>query len=215
MFSGKKRQTPEKAADGIILKTMDYCYGKAVNGMPGFETAEQVARRYMDDDCSINDRALKLIRSQTAKAATSGFVTGLGGILTLPIAVPANVSSVLYVQIRMIAATAFLAGYDLRDDKVKPLVYLCLCGNDATVVINQVGIQAGTNISAHTLLEVSGANIAKINQAVSMYLFKKLGQTGVASLGKAVPLLGGIIGGTIDSITTRNAGTAAMKVFVC
>ncbi|MEI6125733.1 MAG: EcsC family protein [Pseudomonadota bacterium] len=219
MFSGKKRQTAEKAeqkADhGMILKTLDYCYEKAVSGMPGFETAEQIARHYMDDASSPDSRVQKLIRSQIAKAATSGFVTGLGGILTLPIAVPANISSVLYVQIRMIAALAFLAGYDLRDEKVKPLVYVCLCGNDAKMVINQIGIQAGTNISAQTLFEVSGANITKINRAVSLYLMRKLGQTGAASLGKAVPLIGGIIGGTVDSISTKNIGAAATKIFVC
>jgi hypothetical protein len=215
MLPVKKRQKAKKVDHGIIMKTMDYCYDKAVNGLSGFETAEQIAQHYMDDESSMDDRVHKLIRWQIARAATSGFVTGLGGILTLPIAVPANISSVLYIQIRMIAAIAFLAGYNLRDDKVRSLVYLCLCGNDAKKVINQIGIQTGTNMSTTTLVQISAANITRIKGAVSIYLLRKLGQTGAASLGKAIPLLGGIIGGTIDSISTQKIGTAAMKIFGC
>lgn len=215
MLPVKKRQKAKKVDHGIIMKTMDYCYDKAVNGLSGFETAEQIAQHYMDDESSMDDRVHKLIRWQIARAATSGFVTGLGGILTLPIAVPANISSVLYIQIRMIAAIAFLAGHDLRDDKVKSLVYLCLCGNDAKKVINQIGIQTGTNMSTTTLVQISAANITKIKGAVSIYLLRKLGQTGAASLGKALPLLGGIIGGTLDSISTQKIGAAAMDLFGC
>ena len=44
------------------------------------------------------------------KCAASGFLTGFGGFLTLPINVPANLSSVLYVQLRMIAASVAKAG---------------------------------------------------------------------------------------------------------
>ena len=32
---------------------------------------------------------------QVAKCGTSGFLTGLGGLITLPVAIPANIASVL------------------------------------------------------------------------------------------------------------------------
>ena len=51
-----------------------------------------------------------LIRWQNAKCATSGFIAGLGGSITLPVSIPANISSVLYIQIRMIAAIAYMGG---------------------------------------------------------------------------------------------------------
>src|SRR5665647_686530 len=93
---------------GMMMKALDYGYDKAVNGLPGMETAEEMARDYMLGENELVNNAEKLVRWQIAKAATSGFITGLGGIMTMPVAIPANITSVLYVQIRMIAAIAVM-----------------------------------------------------------------------------------------------------------
>ena len=53
---------------------------------------------------------IQIVNYQVAKCTTSGFVTGLGGLITLPVAIPANVSSVMYVQMRMIACLAYMGG---------------------------------------------------------------------------------------------------------
>ena len=55
-------------------------------------------------------------------------MTSLGGFITLPVALPANVASVIYMQMQMIAAIARMGGYNLHDDRVKTLVIACLCG---------------------------------------------------------------------------------------
>ena len=52
------------------------------------------------------------------KCGTSGLVTGLGGLITLPVAIPANISSVMYVQMRTIACIAKMGGYDVTSDQV-------------------------------------------------------------------------------------------------
>ena len=75
--------------------------------------------------------AKKMLNNQIAKCTTSGVITGLGGVLTLPVTIPANVSSILYMYIRMIACTATLAGNDLTTDKTRALVYACLAGVSA------------------------------------------------------------------------------------
>ena len=74
----------------------------------------------------------KLINFQTTKAATSGFVTGFGGVLTMPVTIPANVSSVILFQMRMIAAIALIRGYDLNSDQVQTFVYATLAGTSLT-----------------------------------------------------------------------------------
>lgn len=56
-----------------------------------------------------------MLRNQIAKCTTSGFVTGFGGIITMPVTLPANVGSVLYVQMRMIACVAYMNGYELNE----------------------------------------------------------------------------------------------------
>ena len=107
-----------------IVKAMDWAYDKAVAGIGGFDSAEDIAADYLKQNGSLRDKANSLIRWQNAKAGTSGFVTGLGGLITLPVTLPANITSVLYVQIRMIAAIAKMGGYDLKDDRVKSLVFV-------------------------------------------------------------------------------------------
>ena len=112
----------EKAlTQSTIVKAMDWAYDKAVAGIGGFDSAEDIAVDYLKQNGSLRDKANSLIRWQNAKAATSGFVTGL---ITLPVSLPANITSVLYVQIRMIAALAKMGGYDLKDDRVKSLVFV-------------------------------------------------------------------------------------------
>ena len=38
-----------------------------------------------------------MIRNQITKCATSGFITGFGGFITMPVTLPANITSVIYV----------------------------------------------------------------------------------------------------------------------
>ena len=54
--------------------------------------------------------ARKMLDNAIIKCTTSGFLTGFGGLITLPVTLPASVTSVIYVQIRMIASIAYLAG---------------------------------------------------------------------------------------------------------
>ena len=73
-----------------------------------------------------------MIRNQIAKCATPGFITGFGGFITMPVTLPANITSVIYVQMRMIACTSYMAGFDLDSNQTQTLVYACL----ANVLIN-------------------------------------------------------------------------------
>ena len=59
------------------------------------------------------------------------------------VTLPANIASVLFVQIRMIVAIAYLAGHDLKDDRVKTMVYVCLVGNGVAELLKNLGIEVG------------------------------------------------------------------------
>lgn len=200
--------------ENMIMKLLDYGYDKAVNGLPGMETAEELAASYIKSEGILMDQAAVLVNWQISKAATSGFLSGLGGLITLPVAVPTNVASVLYVQIRMIAAIASMGGHDIRSDQVRTLVYICLCGSAITDILKDVGIQIGTKLTTAAINKISGATITKINQAVGIRLVTKFGQTGAINLGKAVPLVGGVIGGTVDAVTTKAIGKVAINTFI-
>ncbi|AWH88219.1 EcsC family protein [Limnobaculum parvum] len=197
-----------------IQQALDWAYDKAVNGVKGLDTAQEIAESYMKEGNSPINNANSLIRWQNSKAITSGFITGLGGVMVMPVALPANITSVLYIQLRMIAAIAYMGGYDLKDDKVRTIVYACLCGSAVSDILKRAGVDVGKKLTLSTIKNMSGAIITKINQAVGFRLLTKFGSKGVINLGKLVPVVGGVIGGTLDGVTTNIIGNTARNQFL-
>ena len=122
-----------------MLKVLDWTYETTINGIPGQKTIEERAADYLKHD-DIETAISKMITYQTSKAGISGFVTGFGGILTMPVTIPANITSVILVQMRMIATIAYMRGYDLKSDQVQTFVYASLTGTSvADIAKNDVG----------------------------------------------------------------------------
>lgn len=137
----------EERNPAVIMKALDWAYDKAINGAGIVGSASALAGDYQkvhnDPEKAINS----LINWQTTKCATSGFVTGLGGLLTMPVAIPANISSVLFMQLRMVAAIAMIRGYDPKSDQVQSLAYVCLTGSAASDILKTVGIRIGQRVT--------------------------------------------------------------------
>ncbi|GKW47353.1 MULTISPECIES: EcsC family protein [unclassified Planococcus (in: firmicutes)] len=199
---------------GKIEKMLDWAYEKSLDGIPGTDSAYEMAENFLSKHDTADQAIDSLIRWQNTKAATSGFLTGLGGIIVLPVTLPANIASVMYVQVRMIAAIAHMKGYDLKDDQVKTFVFVCLTGKSASDILKKTGIQAGNAFAKQAVLRIPGEVIKAINKKVGFRLVTRFGQKGVVNLGKAIPIAGGIIGGTVDGIGTGIIGKTAKKVFV-
>ena len=135
----ENKNVPDKNA---LLKALDWLYDKAVGGISGISGCRKLAEDYLtkyNHDPKIAAR--KMVKSQILKCTTSGFVTSLGGILTLPVAIPANISTVWFVQLQMIAATAVMAGLDPSHDEVKSLCYACLAGSGSVDIVKQAGVK--------------------------------------------------------------------------
>lgn len=197
-----------------IMQALDWAYDKAINGVAGMDSASEMAANYAKGKGTKIDQANSLIRWQNTKAGTSGFITGLGGLIVMPITIPANITSVIYVQIRMIAAIACLGGHELKDDRVKTLVYACLTGNVAKDILKDVGIVVGRKLTENAIKNISGKTITVINQKVGFRLLTKFGEKGAVNLGKSIPLVGGFIGATFDSVTTNLIGNIARDTFL-
>ena len=205
----------QKLTEGKIRQSLDWAYDKvAVSGVPGSKSAQELAEDYLSNDKPLHEQANSLIRWQIAKAGTSGFVTGLGGLLTMPVAIPADLAFVWYVQIRMIAAIAYMGGHDLKNDKVRTLVYVCLAGNSAIEIIKDLGIVFGTKLTTQAIKQIPGKTIIAINQQVGFRLLTKFGEKGVVNLGKFVPLAGAIVGATFGSVPTKIMGNVARDTFI-
>lgn len=199
---------------GKIEQMLDWAYDKSLNGIPGMDSAYEMAEGFLSKHETADQAIDSLIRWQNTKAATSGFLTGLGGIIIMPVTLPANIASVMYVQVRMIAAIAHMKGYDLKDDQVKTFVFVCLTGKSASDIFKSTGIKVGNAFAKQGVIKIPGKVIVAINQKVGFRLLTKFGEKGLINLGKAIPIAGGVIGGAVDGIGTGIIGKTAKKVFV-
>lgn len=196
-------------------KILDTIYSKALDGIPQVsQSVDDLVNDYLKKYTSTENAARALVKNQVLKCGTSGFITGLGGLITLPVAIPANISSVLYVQMRMIAALAKMGGYDIRSDQVQTMVYICLTGQAVTDVLKDVGIKIGEKTLEAAIKKIPGSVLTKINQRIGFRLITKFGEKGAINLGKLVPVVGGVIGGSVDAASTIGISKSAYNVFI-
>lgn len=203
-----------KLDQSIVMQALDWAYDKAVNGLPGTDSAVEMADSYARRGGTVADQADSLIRWQVAKSSANGFVTGLGGIVLIPVTLPANITVNLYVQLRMVAAIAHLGGYDVRDDQVRTLCYVCLLGSAANDLLREVGAKVGTKFAVKAVEGVSKQVVIKINQKVGFRLLTKFGEKGIVNLVKLVPVVGGVIGAAFDGPATYAIGKVAKRAFL-
>lgn len=201
--------------DNKALQIIKWITGKAIDGFPPLSSAESLAQEYLIDKSYPDDgeRIESLINWETSKNFTSGFITGLGGMITLPIALPAAFGASWLIQARMAAAIAKISGFDLHSDRVKTFIAACLLGDALKEVAKVAGIKIGMGITNAALRRIPGKLFIEINKAIGFRLITKSGQTGAVNLMRNVPLMGGVVGGSFDAYACRIVGRSAKNLF--
>lgn len=161
------------------------------------------------------DKTIKrLITESVIAAGSAGFITGLGGFIALPVAIPANVAGALIINVRLAGAVAYLRGYDLNDPHIQIMVPLVAVGSNVQTSLAAIGTQIGVKLSQQALKKLSADVIRKINTRVGITLLAKYGtKRAVITLAKAIPFVGGVVGGGVDAALTGVVGTVAKKSF--
>jgi uncharacterized protein (DUF697 family) len=197
-----------------MMKALNWAYDRASTSIPTLGTAEDLAKSHIARRPGSPDKAIDdLIAWQVGYAGAAGFVSNIGGLITMPVALPANLASVLLIQLRMITAIAHIRGYKISDDRVRTLAFLCLAGSSGATILQEIGVGLGTKLTSRMIMHISSATLTKINQAVGFRLVTKAGTSGLVNLSKAVPFVGGLVGGGFDAAVTRGIGTAAKRLF--
>ncbi len=197
-----------------MMDLLEKCYDMALQGVPGSKNCEDLAKDYLEKYIDPQVAAKKLVSNQVMKCSTSGFVSGFGGLITLPVTIPANIASVIYIQMRMVAAIAFMGGYDVHSDQVQTLVYLCLVGTTITDIVKSTGVQVANKITMNMLKKLPGTVLTKINQKVGFKLITKFGTKGAINLVKMVPVAGAVVGAGMDFAGTKVIAQKAYDAFL-
>jgi hypothetical protein len=196
-----------------LTQIFDWAYGKAVDGMPGFDGAEALAADYAARHASTRDAVKALIAWHSRMAAVAGFATGCGGFVSLPVALPANIAGALYLQTRLVAGIAHLHGHDIRHPRVRMLVLACLSGSKAADTLRDAGFRSGSRLGRDAVGWAAPALFNKSRHAGHFAFLGTMGSRGIAGLGRFVPLLGGAVAAGFDGALTQMIGRTADRVF--
>ena len=197
-----------------MLEVLDWPFDKANGNIPGLGSSSDMAKRYLDKYGNVNTAINHLVNWQITSSATTGFVTSFGGLPTMAVTLPANIAGVMGIQLRMIGAIAELGGYHENTEEKKTGMYLCLLGSQAGNVLSKTAGQFAVKFTTASLKKLPGEVLKKINKAVGFRLFTKFGKTGVVNLHKMIPVLGGVVGGSVDALSTYSIAKAAKALFL-
>lgn len=205
----------KKPSENTAVQLINAIIDRSINGVPPLCSAENLALEYQIDQSYPDDeeRIESLINWETSKNFTAGFITGLGGVLTIPVAVPTSLLASWIIQARMAAAIARISGHDINSDRVKTFILLTLVGDACKDILKDVGIKVGQGLAKSVLNKVPGKVLIEINKKVGFRLLTKAGEKGAVNLVKMVPLAGGFIGGAFDAAACRVVGRQAKNLF--
>jgi hypothetical protein len=175
------------------------------------DLGRKVQNRSADDDQAID----RLSRQALLGGAVGGFATGLGGFITMPVAIPVNIVEFYVQATRLVGAVATIRGYDTADPQIRTAVLLTLAGTKtATKTLTDIGISSPTGrIADIALRRLPPEALMVVNKAIGLQLLKTLGQRTLTRFGRALPLAGGVIGAGFDTWTMRRIARHAAREF--
>jgi hypothetical protein len=197
-----------------LVQALAFLHGKALEGFPGQPSARELAARFAKSDGGLRDKIDQLIKSELITSATVGFATGLGGILTLPLSLPGNLAANYFIQLRMASAIAVLCSLEADAPAVRALAMLCLSGDEARGMLEKIGIQYFVLPREEAMAKVTQAVGSTLTDAVARRILAKITEKSTASVGRAIPLFGGVVSAGVDAYYTRAVGKAAKEIFL-
>lgn len=198
-----------RTANAIVRKLMDV----GMDGMGPLDSVAEVVRDARKDQPDAEKAIDDICRSHIKMAATGGFVTGVGGLLTMPVALPANIVEFYVLATRMVSSLATIRGYDLARPEVRTAVLLTLVGADSDDLLRKAGVTGGGRLAQVALQRLPKAAVMVINKGVGFRLATKLGAKTLGRLGRAVPVAGGVIGAGVDGYLMNKIADHARHEF--
>jgi hypothetical protein len=214
---GGSDRLPERlprSDEGVVTRLLQVLLDAGIDGLGPLKSARELADLARADTRTTEGAVKKIVRSHVVKGGVGGFVTGVGGFLTMPVALPANVVEFYVGATRMVAAIATLRGYDVADPQVRSAVLLTLVGSDADEVLAKAGLTGGSGkVLGLVGTELPPAALLMLNKAIGFRLLRGLGEKAFARLGRGIPLAGGVLGGGIDVWMMKRIAEHAMSEF--
>ncbi|MGB3545271.1 EcsC family protein [Rubrivirga sp.] len=192
---------------------LDRLYPSVLTGVPGLGTPRERAAEARQGGGTLDEQADRLIRRHLALSASAGFLSGLGGWITLPVVLPANMAAVASVQLHMGASMAALAGHDPASPATRDRVLRCLVGSGpadpARDAEQETLDRVGLKLAERGVNLVVSSTVGAIKWGAKSVAKRQMSKR----LLRGIPLLGGFIGAASDGYVTAKVAEAARDEF--
>jgi hypothetical protein len=201
------RSVNPAAAGGALRRVLEI----AIDGYARIPGARSVAAKHLQKHGgSVEDAIDSVVAQHVRLASAQGFVTNIGGIVALPVAIPVNLAGIAVVQVRMVAAVAHLRGYDVGDLRVRTALVMCLLGDEEVARRIGDGSLPTSPMAIATAPVFDAVLDRQVADAVLADLMSRIGGKNLALVvTRRVPLLGGGVGAVVDGLATRQIGAYA------
>lgn len=191
-------------ASGFVRTILD----KAIDGAGKYPGARAAADKQLAAFNGDGDRAIsQLIENHVRLAGAQGFVTNLGGLVTMTVTIPANVTGLALLQCHMVAAIAHLRGFDLDDPRVRNAVLTCMMGEDTVEAMIKEKRLPSTPLGIATAPLHDPSLDKTIAKTLTSELIARVGgRRMVTTVGRRIPFAGGVIGASGDAFSTWRIG---------
>lgn len=207
-------QADEGQDSGAVTALITSLLNVGLDGKGPIDSAVTVADKARRGADSVEAAIDSLARSHVIGGGVGGFVTGLGGFVTMPIALPVNVFEFYVQATRMVGGIAHLRGYDVSQPRVRTAVLLTLIGSSADDVLARAGLSTGGGRMASLAAKrLPPAALLVINKAVGFRLLRGVGERVLSRLGRGIPLAGGVVGAGLDGYLMSRIADQARREF--
>ncbi len=205
---------PEANDGGVIMDAVRLIMNTGLDGTGPLASAAEIAHDARRTRSDVEDAIDAVVRRHTTTGAAAGFATGVGGFATMPIALPANVLEFYVQAARMVGAIATLRGHDVNEPHVRTAVLLTMAGVKSDDVLSKVGIAPGLGrVSTFALRRLPPAALMMVNKAIGFRLLRGFGERFLTRLGRGIPVVGGLVGATLDWRMMRRIADRAREEF--
>ncbi|RNI20266.1 EcsC family protein [Flexivirga caeni] len=199
---------------GTALSLAQKLIAIGIDGKAGFDSAREVAEAALAAQPFDPERAIdKIVAQHRRLAASSGFVTNLGGFVAMAVALPVNLAGFYLINTRMVAAIAHVRGYDLADPGTRTAILLALVGGDADDVLKQAGVVSTGRLASLASSQLPPPAVMVVNKAVGFRLITEVGNKLFTKLGKGIPVAGGVLGAGLDAFLLSRIARIAREEF--
>ncbi len=208
MGASAAKRAPELAA-GFVRQAFD----RAVDGAGPLKGAAEAAdQKLADCDGDVDEAISKLLDSHVRLAGVQGFVTNLGGLVTMAMAIPANITGLALLQCHLVAGIAHLRGYSLTDPRVRNAILACILGDDGVKSLVKDRRLPGAPMLIATAPHHDPELDHQIASEVATALITQVaGKRTAAVVGRRMPLIGGGVGAVTDGWDTYRVGRYAAQ----